>query len=201
MPAWRGENDPDRRDAATVRLREDRLEAFGTSRTAEYLSRWSLTTRPGWVTKVLEIEVIGFGWSRSLHLERLPGDDLGAPSWHADVEAHGDAHLPDPGIEDEAALQGALDCDIALCPMTNTMPILRLGLLAHPVDQVALTMAWIDLPSLRVIASPQIYSSHDAGGPLPTVTYTSGMRDFTADLDVDADGIVHDYPGLARWDG
>lgn len=205
MPVWRGDDDARRLDSATFRLRRDRLEAIGSSRTAGYVSRWSLTTGAGWVTQVLDIDVTGFGWSRSLHLERRPDvaptEQHDAALWTAETTVIGESDLPDPGIEDAAALSRALDCDIALCPATNTMPILRLRLLAGPVAPVQLTMAWVDLPSLRVIASPQIYSSRDVGGPHPLVTYTSGTRDFTADLDVNADGIVQEYPGLAHWAG
>lgn len=50
------------------------------------------------------------------------------------------------------------------------------------------------MPSLAVIASPQIYTGIDT----EHVRYTSGTRDFTADLTVDEDGVVIDYPQLAE---
>ncbi|WP_051619997.1 putative glycolipid-binding domain-containing protein [Haematomicrobium sanguinis] len=103
-------------------------------------------------------------------------------------------YFPEHGITDPDALSDALDCDLALCPVTNTMPIRRLGLLEHPTPETTLTMAWVEVPSLRVVPSRQIYSSSGDG----TVRYQSAERDFTAELTVDADGVVIDYPGLAK---
>lgn len=98
-----------------------------------------------------------------------------------------------PGIENAADLNDALDCDLGLCPVTNTMPIRRLGLLASDLPETPLVMAWVEVPSLRVIRSDQVYASAAPGN----VRYRSYSRDFSAELSVDADGIVIDYPGLA----
>ena len=51
--------------------------------------------------------------------------------WSADVSADGDEEyrgerMEQAGLADPASLDGALDCDLALCPVTNTMPIRRL---------------------------------------------------------------------------
>ena len=54
--------------------------------------------------------------------------------------------------------------------------------------------AWIDIPSLQVIASDQYYSSVDA----ETVRYESGTRGVDVELEVDGDGVVVHYPDLAR---
>ncbi len=102
--------------------------------------------------------------------------------------------LPRPGIVDADALDEALDCDLGMCPLTNTMPIRRLGVQTDTAAEHSLTMAWIDMPSLEVIAGPQIYTGIDAD----YVRYTSGTRDFTAELTVDEDGLVIDYPQLAE---
>ncbi|WP_435737849.1 putative glycolipid-binding domain-containing protein [Cellulosimicrobium sp. PMB13] len=199
--AWRGwDDDPDRLEAATVTLHENRLDALGTSRATDHVTAWALTTGPGWVTQRLEISSRGVGWSRHLTLTRLPDG-----AWQADVQASGRApdDLPAPGITDPRELDGAVDCDIALCPVTNTMPILRLGLLGAdaPPRETPFVMAWVDVPSLQVLRSDQVYAARtpvDTTTGHGTVTYTSATRDFTADLTVDADGIVVDYPQLAR---
>jgi len=52
------------------------------------------------------------------------------------------------------------------------MTIRRLELLEAQVPKTRLIMAWIDMPSLEVIASDQYYSSIDA----KTVRYASGTR-------------------------
>jgi hypothetical protein len=54
-------------------------------------------------------------------------------------------------------------------------------------------MAWVEVPSLRVLRSDQVYRS----GPPGTVLYRSRNRGH-AELEVDTDGLVTLYPGLAR---
>ena len=81
-----------------------------------------------------------------------------------------------------------------MCPLTNTMPIRRLGLLEAPVASTPLIMAWVDMPSLQVIASDQYYGSIDRR----TVHYASGTRGVDVELQVDEDGVVVVYPDLAR---
>ena len=54
--AWTGwDDDPDRLEAATVTVRDDRLAALGTSRAAVYATAWALRTGPGWVTEHLDV--------------------------------------------------------------------------------------------------------------------------------------------------
>ena len=195
---WAGVDDPGRRDSAVVSFRTGELAASGTSTCDEYSATWTLNTSPGWVTRRLQVAVTGPGWSRSLDLTRSVDG-----RWDSHVQASGDVDLPEPGIEDPLALNNAQDCDLGLCPLTNTMPILRLDLLnnAAPPDETRLTMAWVEMPSLRVVASEQVYSQvspfrAERGNAI--VLYSSATRGFTAELKVDADGIVLDYPGLAR---
>jgi len=93
-------------------------------------------------------------------------------------------------------LDGALDCDLGLSPLTNTPPVLRHALHRAPGEHHFL-MAWIRVPELLVIPSRQTYThlatSNDGQA---TVRYASG--DYHADLLLDADGLVVDYPGLAH---
>lgn len=93
-------------------------------------------------------------------------------------------------------LEAALDCDLAACPLTNTMPILRHRLHEGPGDR-SLVMAFIQVPGLRVIRSEQryrhLYRRPDGSA---IVRYRSGG--FEDDLTIDADGFVIDYPKLGR---
>jgi hypothetical protein len=86
---------------------------------------------------------------------------------------------------------GALDCDIGLCPLTNAMPILRHRLHegGEPVDFV---MAWISVPDLAVRTSHQRYEPVRPG----VVRYREGT--FASELELDDDGLVVRYPQLAR---
>jgi hypothetical protein len=180
--AWVGP-DPVRVDAAHVTRYADRMTARGTSAVADYALDWALDTASGWVTRRLSVRARGDDWSHSLVLERDGGG-----RWSAD------AH-------DLTGLGDALDCDLGLCPFTNTMPVLRHRLVeaarAGRTEPVDFTMAWVAVPELTVQASRQRYTPL---GPAPDggarIRYESGT--FAADIVFDADGIVLDYPHLAR---
>lgn len=201
---WVGDDDPERLEAATITLAADRLDALGTSRTADYVTSWSLETGPGWVTSRLDVAVFGRGFVRRLALARDAHGRWTSHAEHEGTRLHHGQELDAPGISAEDAAAGALDgaddCDLALCPVTNSMPILRLGAHRQEVRETAFVMAWVALPSLAVIRSEQLYSAgpYDAEAGHAVVRYSSRSRDFTGDLTVDPDGLVIDYPQLAR---
>jgi hypothetical protein len=90
----------------------------------------------------------------------------------------------------------ALDCDLGACPLTNTMPVLRHGLLGSPAER-ELLMAFVEVPQLTVVPSIQRYThvrAIEGGGAV--VTYRSDS--FRSNLTFDADGFVVDYPQLGR---
>nr|WP_238431772.1 putative glycolipid-binding domain-containing protein [Streptomyces cavernae] len=80
-----------------------------------------------------------------------------------------------------------------MCPLTNTMPVLRHSLHRTPGERDFL-MAWVSVPDLTVSPSPQRYT-HLAPH---RVRFTSLDSDFRSDLTFDPDGLVVDYPGLAH---
>lgn len=85
-------------------------------------------------------------------------------------------------------LAGCLDVDIALTPFTNTIPIRRLALdhgASADLDVVYIHPG----PTVDVSAQHQRYTRISTG-----YRYESGS--FRADLRVDDDGIVTEYPGL-----
>jgi len=104
--------------------------------------------------------------------------------------------MPAPG-GDMTAFDEALDCDLALSPLTNSMLVLRHGLLegGGPVDFL---MAWVSVPDLAVHASLQQYRFVRSRGGAAIVRYRSLDSDFVADVSFDADGLVIDYPGIGR---
>lgn len=85
-------------------------------------------------------------------------------------------------------LAGCLDVDIALTPLTNTIPIQRLTLEVGESEDI--DVVYID-PSPRLDVRPQ---RQRYTRTMDGFRYASGS--FQADLLVDADGIVVDYPGL-----
>jgi hypothetical protein len=186
---WIGVDDPDRTDRAVLSVDAGGIRGHGSSTTTDYALAWRLDVDERWMTRLLDVAVQGGGWSRSLRLER---DDAGR--WRAHAEARGESRLAPPGLDDPDAVAGAVDCDLGLCPVTNTMPIRRLGLLDRPVAETPIVAAWVEVPSLRVRRDVQLYGS-DATG---RVQYASADRSFTATLAVDGYGVVLDYEGLAR---
>ncbi|MEU9223967.1 putative glycolipid-binding domain-containing protein [Streptomyces massasporeus] len=148
-----------------------RGRAVGTDPEPYWIS-YELDTADGFVTSTLRVTAETADGVRTLDLRHD-----GKGRW----TANGDP-LPD--------LDGALDCDLGLCPLTNTMPVLRHGLHREPGER-AFLMAWVSVPDLAVRPSRQIYTHLRPG----RVRFSSG--DFRSDLEFDGEGFVVDYPQLA----
>ena len=179
---------------AYVMISRGRLTAVGTAigvSPVPYRLDYKLETRTRFVTSGLLVDARGEGWSRRLDLRRL-----WTGRWTARTRARGTVDMPAPG-GDMSAYKTALDCDLALSPLTNTMPVLRHGLLSGggPVD---LVMAWVSVPDLAVHVSPQRYTFIRREGDRSIVRYESGSRDFVAELVFDSDGFVIAYPGIGH---
>jgi hypothetical protein len=195
LVGWTGP-EPVRIDVASVRIGADHLSAHGSSTTAEYALTYRLATEPNWITRRLDVRVDGEGWWRQLTLERDGGGRWS--SRRTDATSGGD---PVTTVAEHDELDGALDCDLALCPLTNTMPVLRHGLLeasrAGEPRRVDLTMAWVAVPELEVVASAQRY---DSGVPVAgggaQIRYQAGA--FVEHIEFDVDGLVVSYPSIGR---
>lgn len=113
-----------------------------------------------------------------------------------ELTADGEGHWHDAHGTPLEALRGCVDVDISATPFTNTLPIRRLGL--RPGESATLDMVYVIVPDLRSQAVQQRYTClevHAGGG---TYTYEGLGTQFTANLPVDADGLVVDYPGIFR---
>lgn len=192
--AWQGP-DPRRVDVAAVRLDTDRLSAHGTSTSATEVVDYRLLTGPDWVTRELDVRVRGGGWARRLRLVRSTAGD-----WSAERSPEGSAVGEEaPPLPD---LSPALDCDLALCPLTNTMPIRRRGLVeaAYGPDRSSsdFVMAWVSLPDLGVSVSEQTYSPEGPVEPTGGALVRFATAGFSTVIEVDADGLVVNYPAVAR---
>ncbi len=87
-----------------------------------------------------------------------------------------------------AALAGCLWPDISATPFTNTLPIRGLGL---DIGQSAsIRVLYLPVPSLEPEAVEQRYTRLGENRWL----YEGLFRGFSAELDVDADGLLLDYP-------
>jgi uncharacterized protein len=191
--AWTKE-DPFGVEFAEIRISADRLSASGVcigSEPLPYRLDYELNTDAGFVTSQLVVDCHGEGWRRRLDLRRNVHGD-----WTIVTDADGVLDLAPPG-GDVSDFTGALDCDLGLSPLTNMMPILRHGLL-HGGGPVEFAMAWVAVPSLSVTRHAQRYS-HVASTPGRHIVRYEGVKNgFTADIILDDDGVVIDYPAIAR---
>jgi hypothetical protein len=108
----------------------------------------------------------------------------------------GEGNWTTPDGRAVSELYGCLDVDISVTPFTNTLPIRRLGLV--PTESAEISVAYIQDTSLQAWPEPQRYTclkKDNQGGLYGFLSLDGG---FTADLPVDADGLVLDYPGLFR---
>ncbi|HEY1391607.1 MAG TPA: putative glycolipid-binding domain-containing protein [Ktedonobacterales bacterium] len=94
------------------------------------------------------------------------------------------------------ALQGCIDVDIMLTPLTNTLPIRRLQL--APGESREISVVYIAAPDLSIRPFPQRYTRLDDADGRQRYLYESVESGFTAVLPVDDDGFVVDYPGIWR---
>lgn len=177
---WQAPDEPGM-EVTQVELSSGSLNASGHAIGTDpepYRLTYELATGPAYVTVRMLVTTEGPSGRRALELRR--SDD---GEWSANGR-------PVAGVD------GALDCDLGRCPLTNTMPVLRHGLhrAGGPTDFV---MAWISVPDLAVTASEQRYTFLHRHGQGSVVRYEGRHRSFVGDLDLDDDGLVVHYPGLA----
>jgi hypothetical protein len=121
-----------------------------------------------WRTQYVQVTVLGPGEPASLTLK-----SDGEGGW----------------LRDDEPLElgeGVVDVDLGISPITNTLPIQRLGL---DVGQSAsIAVAWVRFPSLEVVRSVQGYER------IAENVYRFTDDSFEADLVVDDFGLVVHYP-------
>ena len=167
-------------EAAYVRIEDGRLSAHGTQLGAEpdpYRLDYSLRTGPDFVTETLELSVAARRRAAAAAPGARPGRQLDGRR--------------------QAACRtwtGALDCDLAFSPLTNAMPILRHGLREPGAEPRDFAMAWVAVPGLEIHRSPQRYEPMDERH----VRFVSLDSAFTAELELDDDGLVVRYPRTRR---
>jgi uncharacterized protein len=85
-------------------------------------------------------------------------------------------------------IQGCDDIDLAVTPATNTLAVRRLNLQVGSSESII--AAWVKFPDLTVQPLSQRYTRLDQN----TYRYASNTG-FSAEIVVDALGLVTDYPG------
>lgn len=90
------------------------------------------------------------------------------------------------------AVAGCADIDLGVSPVTNTLPIRRLKLAVG--EDALVTAAWVKFPELTVSPLRQRYTRLAEN----LYRYDSLESGFTAELMVDADGLVVEYGSIWR---
>ncbi|HEY6423694.1 MAG TPA: putative glycolipid-binding domain-containing protein [Pseudonocardiaceae bacterium] len=188
MLAWAGV-DGLRLEAARVVLGERGLRATGSLVSARqegveaYSASYSLATDELGVARRLTVRITQAQGEQHVTLTR---SEEGI--WLVD---HGDGAA-------RSDFGGALDVDLAFSPLFNALPVRRLGLHRSVTqDQHDLPIVFVSLPGLEVGCVRQTYRTVSTYGTVPAVVCLS-TDSFEAELTVDADGLVLEYPGLAR---
>jgi hypothetical protein len=177
---WRGVEEW-RAEAAHVDLGADRLHATGTQIGDDprpYRLDYRLEAAERFVTRRLDVQVDGEDLANELVLERRVDG-----AWTVDGR-----------VAEELA--DAVDCDLGHSPLTNLMPILRHRLNEAPGAE-EFTMAWVAVPELTVVAERQRYT-HLAPGLVRFESLDGQFAGFSAELELDDDGLVVFYPRLAQ---
>lgn len=154
---------------------------LGVNEQAPFRLRYEIRCDLQWRVRSIQLDLLN-GLSRSLHFFTD-----GAGNWTTES---GEA-LP--------LLKGCLDVDISATPFTNTLPIRRLAL--QPGSSATLTMAYFSIPEMQVEVTQQRYTCLEfisSGGRYRFESLVDGISHFTAELPVDQDGLVLDYPELFR---
>jgi uncharacterized protein len=146
------------------------------------------------------------GWPFRLHyrircdaLERVRAVDiklLDGKRSTLTLRSDGVGNWTDGAGEPVAAPAGCFEVDISATPFTNTLAIRRLQL--QPGAAADLRVAYIAVPELRLEPVAQRYTCLERTSDGGVYTYEGLFRGFTADLPVDTDGIVFDYPETFR---
>lgn len=196
MVAWT-KIDPIGAEIADVTLTTQGMLAAGTAIGSDpepYRLDYELETDDQYVTRRVDVRATAEGWSRALHLMHD-----GSGTWTVDTDQSGHIASPAPG-GDPRLFADALDADLGLSPLFNTMPVLRHGLHESGSRATDLLMVWISVPDLRVHPSRQRYTPLRPAGATSALVLFEALSDeaiFRAEIEFDTTGLVVDYPGLA----
>ena len=166
-----------------LRVEESGVEADGVVIGEEdgvaFRVRYVIRCDPGWRT-------------REMVVDPLDGRDP------LRLTSDGEGKWSDASGRSIPELEGCIDVDLSATPFTNTLPIRRLGLREGESSEIA--VVYVDVPEMRVDVSRQRYTCLERGANGGLYRYEDGesFRGFAADLPVDADGLVLNYPGIFR---
>lgn len=153
--------------------------AVGEIQSTAYRIHYELVCDTKWMFRQLRVrDLIG---GRVLQLMRLH-----------------DGRWLDEADREIQGLQGCTDVDIMITPFTNTLPIRRLSWELAQSREIA--VAYISVPDLSATRVDQRYTCVAHGENGSAYRYENLRSGFAAELRVDGDGLVVDYPNIFIMD-
>jgi hypothetical protein len=132
--------------------------------------------------------VLDGGW----RVQSLTLSDTGKPNETATFTHAAGGWESSVAVPDLSNFAACTDVDLSCTPFTNTLPIRRLNLGIG--DHADIAVMHFSTPDFRPRVAKQRYTRLAERRYL----YEDATFDFTAELEVDKDGLVLDYPGLFR---
>lgn len=130
---------------------------------------YAISCHPDWSTRSVHV---GMAMGETMYALQLRRDEAG--EWWRDDERLSEFH-------------GIADVDLSISPATNTLPIRRMKL--HHGESASADALWVRFPGLALERLPQRYTRIDEH----RFTYESRGGAFTADLEVDGQGLMVRY--------
>ncbi|HTO09995.1 MAG TPA: putative glycolipid-binding domain-containing protein [Candidatus Binatia bacterium] len=152
--------------------------AIGLSGGRAYTVRYALRCDAGWRVRTLE------AWTL--------GDEHASLALSSD----GSGRWTGPDGARRPALDGCFDVDFPSTAFTNTLPIRRLGMV--PGWSEELSVVHVAVPDLAISVARQRYTCLTWGPDGGRYRFESPGTDFTAEITLDGDGLVVEYPRIAR---
>jgi len=152
--------------------------AIGLSAGRAYTVRYALRCDTGWRVRTLEAWTLG-----DAHASLALSSD-GSGRWTGPDGAH------------RPSLDGCFDVDFPSTAFTNTLPIRRLAMV--PGWSEELSVVYIAVPDLTVSVARQRYTCLTWGPDGGRYRFESLGTDFNAEITLDGDGLVVEYPRIAR---
>lgn len=126
------------------------------------------------------------GWAvRAFRIETTDGRSLA-------MTGDGKGYWRDASGAARPEFDGCIDIDLSATPFTNTLPIRRLAL-GRDAGTVRLSMIYVPIDTLEPFVDGQNYTCLEDAR---LYRYEAADGTFSADLPVDDDGLVLDYPTL-----
>jgi uncharacterized protein len=150
----------------------------GVNNRMPFRLHYEITCDSGWNVKELSLALLSAN-RKSLKIQ-------------TDRQGHWSTYTGDP----MPSLHGCIDVDISATPFTNTLPIRRLEL--RPTQSAELLVAYVSIPEMELKSMRQRYTCLALNADGGLYRYESVVSGFKADLPVDSDGLVFDYPGLFK---